>query len=163
MNVNSDSGNVNTDSGKSLKSVHLQPESLFTLNQNGCSRSSGMGVHDGPEYAYCTVAHAKYGELEKLKPIVSIAELEGLTLVIPLEQAKAEGLDYYRVFNRITLEGHSSLEALGLTSVVTSLLAERGITSNVIAGFYHDHLFVPNDRTDEAMEALKELASQPSG
>jgi hypothetical protein len=42
---------VNTDSGKSLKSVHLQPESLFTLNQNGCSRSSGMGVHDGPEYA----------------------------------------------------------------------------------------------------------------
>ena len=51
MNVNSDSGNVNTDSGKSLKSVHLQPESLFTLNQNGCSRSSGMGVHDGPEYA----------------------------------------------------------------------------------------------------------------
>jgi hypothetical protein len=80
-----------------------------------------------------------------------------------VEQAKAEGLDYYRVFNRITLEGHSSLEALGLTSVVTSLLAERGITSNVIAGFYHDHLFVPNDRTDEAMEALKELASQPSG
>ena len=51
MNVNSDSGNVNTDSGKSLKSVHLQPESLFTLNQNGCSRSSGMGVHNGPEYA----------------------------------------------------------------------------------------------------------------
>ena len=109
------------------------------------------------------MAHAKYGELEKLKPIVSIAELEGLTLVVPVEQAKAEGLDYYRVFNRITLEGHSSLEALGLTSVVTSLLAERGITSNVIAGFYHDHLFVPNDRTDEAMEALKELASQPSG
>ena len=49
--MNSDSGNVNTDSGKSLKSVHLQPESLFTLNQNGCSRSSGMGVHNGPEYA----------------------------------------------------------------------------------------------------------------
>ena len=52
MNVNSDSGNVNTDSGKSLKSVHLQPESLFTLNQNGCSRSSGMGVQDEPEYAF---------------------------------------------------------------------------------------------------------------
>ena len=50
--MNSDSGNVNTDSGKSLKSVHLQPESLFTLNQNGCSRSSGMGVQDEPEYAF---------------------------------------------------------------------------------------------------------------
>jgi len=118
---------------------------------------------DSTTYVYCTVPHAKYGELEKLKPIVSIAELEGLTLVIPLDQAKAEGLDYYRVFRRITLEGHSSLEALGLTSVVTSLLAERGITTNVIAGFYHDHMFVPSDRIDEAMEALKELASEPSG
>lgn len=117
---------------------------------------------DPTTYVYCTVAHAKYGELEKLKPIVSIAELEGLTLVVPLEQAKAEGLDYYRIFRRITLEGHSSLEALGLTSVVTSLLAERGITTNVIAGFYHDHMFVPSDRSDEAMEALKELAGKPN-
>ena len=80
---------------------------------------------DSVSYVYCTVAHAKYGELEKLKPIVSIAELEGLTLVVPVEQAKAEGLDYYRVFNRITLEGHSSLEALGLTSVVASPRASR--------------------------------------
>ena len=118
---------------------------------------------DSTTYVYCTVARARYGELEKLKPIVSIAELEGLTLVIPLEQAKTEGLDYYRVFRRITLEGHSSLEALGLTSVVTSLLAERGITTNVIAGFYHDHMFVPSDRIEEAMAALKELASQPGG
>ncbi|MAA64071.1 MAG: hypothetical protein CL581_04725 [Alteromonadaceae bacterium] len=118
---------------------------------------------DSNSYVYCTVANARYGELEKLKPIVSIAELEGLTLVIPREQAESEGLDYYRVFRRITLEGHSSLEALGLTSVVTSLLAERGITTNVIAGFYHDHMFVPDDRADEAMDALKELASKPNG
>lgn len=118
---------------------------------------------DSHSYVYCTVPHAKYGELEKLKPIVSIAELEGLTLVIPLEQAKAQGLDYFRVFRRITLKGHSSLEALGLTSVVTSLLAERGITTNVIAGFYHDHIFVPSDRVNEAMEALKELANAESG
>lgn len=118
---------------------------------------------DSTTYVYCTVPRAKYGELAKLNPIVSIAELEGLTLVIPLEQAKTEGLDYYRIFRRITLEGHSSLEALGLTSVVTSLLAERGITTNVIAGFYHDHMFIPSDRAEEAMEALKELAGQPDG
>lgn len=118
---------------------------------------------DSTIYVYCTVPRARYGELEHLKPIVSIAELEGLTLVIPLEQAKAEGLDYYRIFRRITLEGHSSLEALGLTSVVTSLLAERGITTNVIAGFYHDHMFVPSDRVDEAMTVLKQLASNPGG
>lgn len=115
---------------------------------------------DPNSYVYCTVAHAKYGELEHLKPIVSLTELEGLTLVIPLEQAETEGLDYYRVFRRITLKGHSSLEALGLTSVVTNLLAERGITTNVVAGFYHDHIFVPSDRADEAMEALEALANE---
>jgi hypothetical protein len=118
---------------------------------------------DSKTYVYCTVPNAKYGELDKLKPIVSIAELEGLTLVVPLEQAKSEGLDYYRIFRRITLEGHSSLEALGLTSVVTSLLAEQGITTNVIAGFYHDHIFVPSDRSDEAMKALSDLANEPEG
>ncbi|KAA8984443.1 ACT domain-containing protein [Halospina sp. K52047b] len=118
-------------------------------------------VLDATPYVYCTVAQAQYGQLEKLKPIVSIAELEGMTLVVPLEKAKAENLDYHRVFRRITLKGHSSLEALGLTSVVTSLLAERGITTNVIAGFYHDHMFVPSERSDEAMRALRELASNP--
>ncbi|MDO6442296.1 MULTISPECIES: ACT domain-containing protein [unclassified Marinobacter] len=117
---------------------------------------------DSKSYVYCTVPEAKYGELGSLNPIVSIAELEGLTLVIPLEQAKDEGLDYYRVFRRITLKGHSSLEALGLTSVVTTLLTERGITTNVIAGFYHDHMFVPSDRADEAMAALKDLANEPN-
>ena len=73
MNVNSDSGNVNTDSGKSLKSVHLQPESLFTLNQNGCSRSSGMGVQDEPEYALPAERLSKIGKqrfdaMENLHP-----------------------------------------------------------------------------------------------
>ena len=32
---------------------------------------------DSTTYVYCTVPKAKYGELEHLKPIVSIAELEG--------------------------------------------------------------------------------------
>ena len=52
MNVNSDSGMVNGDSGKTGKSVHVEPEWVFTLNQNRCSRCARMGVHDGPEYAF---------------------------------------------------------------------------------------------------------------
>ena len=41
--VNTDSGNVNTDSGFARK--------VFTFNQNPRSRSTGIRVHDQPEYA----------------------------------------------------------------------------------------------------------------
>ncbi len=51
MIVNGDSGNVNTDSGNNRKSVHVQPEQVFTMNRNRCSRSTGMSVHDQPDYA----------------------------------------------------------------------------------------------------------------
>ena len=51
MIVNGDSGNVNTDSGKDRESVHVQPEQVFTMNRNRCSRSTGMSVHDQPDYA----------------------------------------------------------------------------------------------------------------
>jgi hypothetical protein len=33
---------------------------------------------------------------------------------------------------------------------LTAALADRGISCNVIAGVYHDHLFVPDDRAEEA-------------
>ena len=51
MIVNGDSGNVNTDSGKDRESVHVQPEQVFTMNRNRCSRSTRMSVHDQPDYA----------------------------------------------------------------------------------------------------------------
>lgn len=51
VKMNSDSGKVNTDSGNYPKSVHVQPESAFTLDQNGCSHSARIGVHVEPEYA----------------------------------------------------------------------------------------------------------------
>jgi hypothetical protein len=35
---------LNGDSGKTGQNVHVQSESVFTMNRNQCSRSSGMGV-----------------------------------------------------------------------------------------------------------------------
>ena len=59
---------------------------------------------------------------------------------------------------RITLKIHSSLSSVGLTAAVAKSLADRGIPANVIAATFHDHLFVPWDRRDEALGALHALS-----
>ena len=78
-----------------------------------------------------------------------IREDEGLSAIMP-----GEGGD----FARITLMVHSALEAVGLTAAVSGALAEQGIACNVVAGFYHDHLFVPWQRREEALAVLQRLS-----
>jgi hypothetical protein len=89
----------------------------------------------------------------------TVAEDEGLSQVIARADADALGFDYDFVGGWITLHVHSSLESVGLTSVVSSALADQGISANVIAGRYHDHVLVPHDLVAEALATLAGLAS----
>lgn len=91
--------------------------------------------------------------------VATVREPEGLTLVLPLDAAPRHGLDVEFPCRRITLTVHSSLEAVGLTAAFARALTDRGISANVVAGFHHDHLFVPVDRAADAMDALLALAS----
>ncbi|MHB6904204.1 ACT domain-containing protein [Streptomyces sp. DB-54] len=91
-------------------------------------------------------------------PVVTVAEREGLTLVVPLEKADAAGLAYDYVAGWITLRIHSALEAVGLTAAVSRELTDAGLSCNVVAGFHHDHLFVPYQHADRAMAVLESLA-----
>lgn len=81
-----------------------------------------------------------------LRPVVTVAEDEGLTLVVAPQQADAAGLAYDYVAAWITLQVTSALDAVGLTAAVASALARAGLSCNVVAGFHHDHLFVPYHR-----------------
>jgi len=74
-----------------------------------------------------------------------VREAEGLTLIGPHPHGE---------WARISLGVHSSLEAVGLTAALSTRLAEAGITANIIAGLFHDHLFVPWDHREEAMRHL---------
>ncbi len=94
-----------------------------------------------------------------LTPVVTVAESEGLTLVVPRHEADAAGLGYDYVASRITLQVHSALDAVGLTAAVASALAQAGISCNVVAGYHHDHLFVPAGRAAEAIGVLEHLAA----
>ncbi|MFE5119827.1 ACT domain-containing protein [Streptomyces sp. NPDC056669] len=91
-------------------------------------------------------------------PVVTVAEDEGLTLVVPRDEADAAGLAYGYVAGWITLRVHSALEAVGLTAAVSRELADARLSCNVVAGFHHDHLFVPYEDADRAVAVLESLA-----
>ena len=92
----------------------------------------------------------------------TVAEDEGLTLVLTRDEAQAAGLPPVWEAGRITLRVDSSLTDVGLTATVSSRLASHGISCNVIAGFFHDHLMVPWDRAEEALGLLQQLVREAS-
>ncbi|WP_215523617.1 ACT domain-containing protein [Varibaculum prostatecancerukia] len=99
-----------------------------------------------------------------LDSFAQIKEEEGLTLVVPLEQAKAAGLaEGKKIYRRITLDCDVSLEETGLTFTVASQLASQSIPCNVLSGLHHDHLMVPAARAQEAISLLEQLSQQAKG
>lgn len=108
------------------------------------------------EFVFCSVSPKAFEQL-CIHPIGWFREAEGITLVIERNVADDEGLDYEFVSRMITLNIHSSLEAVGFLATITSKLAGAGISVNTISAFYHDHLFVPTDRASAVMQLLDEL------
>ncbi len=84
-------------------------------------------------------------------------EKEGVTVILPKEKADAMDIPYETICAWITLTVHSSLEAVGLTAAVSKTLTEENISCNVVAAFFHDHIFVPVKDAERAMNALQRL------
>ncbi|MFD3001670.1 ACT domain-containing protein [Pontibacter toksunensis] len=120
--------------------LHMQPE----LNEG--------------EYVFCTVHDTS--TLVFADVLFNFKEKEGLTVVLPKKAADTAGVLYTYVSSWITLKVHSSLEAVGLTAAFSKALAEAGISCNVVAAYYHDHIFVPAKDAAKAMQVLEDLSSQ---
>ena len=101
-----------------------------------------------------------YGFIEGEVPgaFALIAEDEGPTVVAQAAMLRAAGLLVPDEWARISLTVHSALAAVGLTAAIARALAEAGISANVIAGYHHDHIFVPWDKRFVALEALRALS-----
>ena len=86
-------------------------------------------------------------------------EDEGTTIIIEKSKADQLSLKYDFVASWITLIVHSSLSAVGLTAAFSTELAKNNISCNVIAGYYHDHIFVDKRDGVKAMKILESMTS----
>lgn len=109
-------------------------------------------------YAFATVDDSF--DTSTVEPIMQFREQEGLTLILARDSASEAGLQSEFPCRMITLNIHSSLDAVGFLARITTRLASLNMGVNPVSGFYHDHLFVPADRADDALAALRQMSNQ---
>lgn len=114
-------------------------------------------LHDG---VYVFVTLAADAEVGGLAPIATFREEEGVTLIVEEGQARQAKLQSLFRAAWITLRVYSDLQAVGLTAAVATALAEAGISCNVVAAAFHDHLFVPVESAKAALAALQRLQAR---
>lgn len=78
-----------------------------------------------------------------------------VTLILAQSLAIKHGFKHTYPCRMITCDVHSSLEAVGFLAVLTRALAEKGISTNPVSGYYHDHLFVEERKAEEAVRVLE--------
>ncbi|MES2776189.1 MAG: ACT domain-containing protein [Bacteroidota bacterium] len=114
-------------------------------------------LHAG-DYVYCTTNN----DVLRHDPgvILFFKEPEGHTLILEKETADRLELTYTFIASWITITVHSALDGVGLTAAFSTALADAGISCNVVAAFYHDHIFVDKKDAVKAMEVLQLLSRQ---
>lgn len=104
------------------------------------------------EYVFASVSDIT--TIPRAMAICEMREKEGITVVLAKEDAITLGVPFEFVAAWITLNIHSALEAVGLTAAFATALGKSEISCNVIAGYYHDHIFVDTKDAEKAMQVL---------
>jgi hypothetical protein len=112
------------------------------------------------EVVFCSLPDASV-EVELLRSALGFfREREGITLIIGRAEAERHDVPFHATFRAITLTVHSSLEAVGFTAAVAGRLAAHGISANVVAACYHDHIFVPASDAERALRILQAMQAE---
>lgn len=109
-------------------------------------------------YVFCSVKYPLAASLEQA--VMLFSEKEGTTLILKKEDAINLNYEYSFEAAWITLKVHSSLEAVGLTAACSKALSDNGISCNMVAAYYHDHIFVQKEKAELALSVLKNLSAK---
>ena len=108
------------------------------------------------EFVFCEVKNLEKINLSEI--VMTFREEESITIIAQKEIADKLNLKYSFIASWITLTIHSSLDAVGLTAAFSKALSENGISCNIVAAFYHDHIFVDKKDTEKTMEILNKFS-----
>jgi uncharacterized protein len=111
--------------------------------------------HNEGDYVFCTTTNNI--NIEDI--IMLFTEKEGTTIILTKEKADMLELSYSFVAAWITLTAHSSLAASGFTAAFSTALAKENVSCNVVAAFYHDHIFVDKKDAEKAIEVLSKFSA----
>jgi hypothetical protein len=109
-------------------------------------------------FVFCTLSQNEI-EPPRSDILMRFREADETTLILAQTIAEARGFAYRGTWRMITLTVHSSLEAVGFLATVLPSLTNAGISTNVVSAFYHDHVFVPASRAQDALSILQSIAS----
>ncbi|MFW9889259.1 MAG: ACT domain-containing protein [Candidatus Thorarchaeota archaeon] len=112
------------------------------------------------EYVFVSMEESLDEDL-RADSLLMFREEEGVTFILERNIADSRGLEYLAAWALITLSVHSDLEAIGFIARISTELAKEGISVNIVSAYYHDHLFVPFEDAQEAMEVLQALSENP--
>ncbi len=116
-------------------------------------------VHQPGAWMFCTLPAADARAAELIAVAWSVVrEAEGVSLILPVAAAEAVDLPGEGPMAWIQLNVFSALEGVGLTAAVSAVLAEAGLPCNIVAGFHHDHVFVPLAQAERAVALLRARA-----
>ena len=110
---------------------------------------------DNIEYGFASVKNKQINFDDQV--LGTFKENEGLTVIASKKYLETNNMQYEGPYAKLTIELHTSLELVGLTAVLAKKLAENQISANVVAGYFHDHIFVQYDLRRKATESLNNL------
>jgi uncharacterized protein len=107
---------------------------------------------DNIEYGFAAVQNNKISIDDQV--FCTVKENEGFTIIADKKYFETNGIKYDCPFAKLTIETHTSLDLIGLTAVLSKKLADNNIPANIIAGYYHDHIFVPYELRQKAIDLI---------
>lgn len=112
-------------------------------------------VLDPRQFGFGTVPHGS-AQHHGLTPFGLFEEDEGTTVIAPSAELQRANIEHSAGWAKISLKVHSSLTAVGMTAAIAAALTEAGISANVVAAYYHDHVFVPWNSREKAMTVMSQ-------